>query len=345
MPFLFRKKVKKIYHIDHLPLLNRKVIRTLFDSNLPDLMKLYGFKFAVPLYGEPIFVPYGIIADEYKDSREFLDEILKLKDEVKLEGIKKYSEWYPTSEFIDYYRIVQHSYMDPQEGMVLGLGFHPLEISPEGFFKLKELEKLIENKKVFIANQALFAQTINKFSVLNKAKEVVVNDIVHDKFREIVEFHLWLNEYFHNNYDKEKLYDREIAEAYMSLGLEKLTQIIKNTVKNKVLSGFDVVILPIFIFPWNMQAEISDLKRAWLEDPKLSQILKQARFHEIDSVPVLMSYNVLEKLVEDIKSSYDEVVVVFDKNVQKCKNECPKFIVENKVMQEGSNYKVIRFTR
>ncbi|MEM0373530.1 MAG: hypothetical protein QXV69_06695 [Sulfolobaceae archaeon] len=349
MSFLFKKKIKKIYHIDHLPLLNRKVIKTLFDSNLPDLMKLYGLKFSVPLYGEPILIPYGAIAEEYKDSKELLNEILLLKDGIKQEGLKKYSEWYPESQFLDYYRIVQYSYADPQEGMIIGLGFHPLEISPEGYFKLKGLSEFIENKKVFIANQALFAQTLNRFSIFTRAKEIVVNDIVFDKINEIVEFHLWLLEYFHLNYDKDKLFDKDIAYEYMKIGLEKINQITKNTIKNKIMSNYDTVILPIFVLARNFHnTNITELKRAWQEDPNLNFILKQARFHEIDSIPVLMSYNVIERLVEDIKALYDEVIVVFDKNIppiSKCKSECPKFVLENKVIKEGENYKVIQFKR
>jgi hypothetical protein len=346
MPFL-KRAPKKVYHIDHLPLNNRKVIKTLFESNVPDLMRLYGLDYVIPLWGEPIFIPYGYFTEEYKDSSKLLRYILELKDEVVREGLENYKQWYPNRLFIDFYRIVQYSYVNPYEGMELGLAFHPLSASPSGFFKLEEIKKFIINKKVLIANQTLFGKTLSE-SILKNAKDIMINDIVRNKISEIIEFHLWLIKYIHENYDKEKLYDLGVAKEYMNIGVNQLLTLLenRNIEVNNILSGYDIVLLPIFVINKEFQTNSNDIINAWVQEPSLKEVLRQGRFHEINSLPIVMSYKVIEELILQIFSKYDTIILLFDKKVpkiEKCKYECPQIIKNYKIIEEGDQYKIIQF--
>ncbi|WP_252896670.1 hypothetical protein [Metallosphaera hakonensis] len=245
---IFRKEGEKnILHIDHLNPMMKKAIKTLIDSGIPEVAKIYGFRYLFPKIGEPIFVPYGKLDDEFKDTHEAFERILEEVNEIKDEGMKTYRTWYPFAEEIDHFRFTFYS--TTSEGkMKVGIAANPLASLEQDAFKINDIADEIKDKNVLVLTPALAGQAINSSSVLSKSSKVQVVDFVSQREAEIIDSFIWLNKSFHEKYDKDKEYDSELGRTYM----KRLFSVIRSMISSKVTenpSKTDVTILPLFVYP------------------------------------------------------------------------------------------------
>ncbi|BCS93988.1 hypothetical protein [Metallosphaera javensis (ex Sakai et al. 2022)] len=310
---IFRKREEKnILHIDHLNPVMKKAIKTLIDSGIPEVARLYGFRYLFPRIGEPIFVPYGRLDDEFKDTHEAFERILEEVNEIKDEGMKTYKTWYPTAEEIDHFRFTFYS-MTREGGMKVGIAANPLASLEQDAFKIGEIANEISGRKVLLLTPALAGQSANTNSALAKASSVQILDFVSSRESEIVDSFIWLNKNFHEKYDKDKEYDADLGRTYMI----RLFSVIKSMISSKVTTSpsADVVILPLFVYPRNKLVGNISIMEAWNSNETFSQLLRQAQYHEVEVGPILYNVDSINSLVEKYGLNSEKFIVLTDQKV------------------------------
>ncbi|ACP36838.1 conserved hypothetical protein [Sulfolobus islandicus Y.G.57.14] len=326
MPSLFGRKVKVIHHIDHLHPTMKLAIKTILDSYLPDIIRGYGFRYADPKWGEPIFIPYGYLDGEYKDTIEAFKKIMEEINERKEDGLAKFKEWYPEAKFFDIYRFIQYSIPGTEEGYTPGIAVDPL--IPYNYFKdgLNEVKDEIKGS-VIVASPSLSSFTEFKFY-----------DPIIGRRNEIVDAYIWLNELFHEQYDKDKMYDEKLGRYYMNVILDFLEEYGKNKRVNDIEGG-DVLLVPIFV--WGKDKVFDDnsnIVSAW----KNSKLFTSSVFHEIEALPVILNKQYFDFILTRYSHMFNKIILLGNKKlpqIDKC-SECPSSLRLLKVQKEGNFSKV-----
>uniref|UniRef100_UPI003593277F hypothetical protein n=1 Tax=Acidianus infernus TaxID=12915 RepID=UPI003593277F len=239
---LFKKEEKKIFHIDRLPEEMKVAIKTLIDSSIPDVAKAYGFDYLYPKLGEPIFIPYGRLDGKYKSTIDAFEKILEEVEKLK-DNLKEYSKWYDNVKLFDHYRFTFYSYVDPNEGMKVGIGADPLS-SPNSLFDAQSLcSALDKEKSIIILNPALSGYIS---STCLSSFNIKFVDTISKRKDEIIDAYTWLNKSFHENFDKDKVYDVELGREYM----DRLFNVILSEVRNYSIESKegDIAILPLLSY-------------------------------------------------------------------------------------------------
>ncbi|MDT7861892.1 MAG: hypothetical protein RRA45_06730 [Saccharolobus sp.] len=325
MPSLFGKKVKVIHHIDHLHPVMKLAIKTLLDSYLPDIVRGYGFRYANSKWGEPIFIPYGYLDGEYKDTLEAFEKIIAEINERKNDEFSKFKEWYPNSQFFEIYRFIQYSIPGTEEGYTPGIAVNPL--MSYNYFKegLEEVKNELQGE-VIVANPALSSFTDFKFY-----------DPIIIRKDEIIESYIWLNKYFHENYDKDKMYDEILGRRYMNIIFNFLEQFSKDKRVNQIKGG-DILLIPMFIWPKNKVFGEDKIIDAW----KNSILFKNAMYHEIEALPAILSNSYIDNLISEHFTKFSKIILISDKKLPqlgKC-SECPSTLGNLKLSREGNFSKI-----
>ncbi|MEM3195123.1 MAG: hypothetical protein QXH43_03255 [Metallosphaera sp.] len=311
---IFRKKEEKnILHIDHINPQMKKAIKTLIDSGVPEVAKLYGFRYLFPRLREPIFIPYGRLDDDFKDTHEAFERILEEVDKIKDEGMQTYKTWYPTAEEINHFRFTFYS-MTIEDGMKVGIAANPLASLDQDSFKLNEIGDEVRGKKVLVLSSALAGQVVNTKSVFSNSSAVEFLDTVSSREDEIIESYLWLNKNFHEKYDKDKEYDVELGRTYM----KRLFSIIKSVTSPKVANNSkdkDVIILPLFIYPKGKIVGNISIMEAWNSNESFATLLRQAQYHEMEVGPIVYNVDTINSLVETYGFSAEKLIVLTDQKV------------------------------
>jgi len=311
MSFFRKREEKNVLHIDHLNPMMKRAIKTLIDSGVPEVARLYGFRYLIPRLGEPMFVPLGRLDDDFKDVFEAFNRILEEVNEVKFKGMETYRLWCPTAEEIEHFRFTFYSIVSQEGGMKVGIGANPLASLDQDLFKLGGVEEYVVNKKVLILTPALVGQAVNSQSVLSKAKNVNLLDIVSERRGEIIESFLWLNKSFHDKYDKDRDYDVELSRMYM----QRLFDVISKIASGKLVkspSEYETVLLPLFIFPKRRIVGNVSVMEAWNSNEEFAEMLRQARFHDVEVTPVIYNYEVINELVDNYAPRAENLVILTD---------------------------------
>ncbi|BBG25468.1 hypothetical protein [Sulfuracidifex tepidarius] len=323
MSFLFKRSKKVIYHIDSLNKNMKTAIKTIIDCSMPDIAKGYGMRYAIPKWGEPIFVPYGELDGDFDNTKDAFSRIEEAISESASEALSYFKGWYPDSIFLNHYRVSYYSFTHESYGYVAGIGADPL-ISHK-YFELPSLK----DKKVFVASPALSMVT-----------EYPFYDQIYEHKDEIVEAYSWANSEFHSKYDKDNVYDEDIGKHYMSLMFERIRDKNGRNVKNQVESA-DVLLVPLFTGQ-NKYGNGSSIKESWMN----SDFYKKSMYHEFEALPVIWNTRNAEILVQDNIGKFSQIVLLFDKGVpsiDKCKEDCMSDSLKSlvKVVEDKERYKVI----
>lgn len=327
----------KILHIDWLDKNMKSVIKTLFDADMADVFRMYGFDYVTPRWGEPIFIPFEEFSGKYRNVKTAYEKVLQKVKENENIGLQLYKNWFSDYVYFDHYRFVEFSFTDPNSGMIVGIGAEPLTASKSSQFDLNSITDIIKDKKVYIANQALLANIVVK-GALTVAKDIKMGDEVMNRRDEIIEFYHWINEYRHNKYDKENVYNREIAENYMKKGFELMDSIRRQYITDKPEG--EIALLPVFVIPKKKRTNSKSIRDAWTGE--LKEYLNNAEFHEIEPSVVVMSYSVIEQEIEKLKG-FETIIVLFNKAVkplQKC-DDCPEALKSFNVKYETDKVKIL----
>ncbi|BDC19444.1 hypothetical protein [Acidianus sp. HS-5] len=304
---LFKKKEeKKIFHIDRLPEEMKVAIKTIIDSSIPDVAKAYGFDYIYPKIGEPIFVPYGRLDGKYNSSIEAFEKILQEVEDLK-DNLKEYYKWYSNVELFDHYRFTFYSYVNPNEGMEVGIGADPLS-APNSLFDIQSLCTILDKEKnIVILNSALAGYI--KSTCLSSFNVKFIDTITKRK-DEIIDSYTWLNKNFHENFDKDKVYDVELGKEYMN----RLFTIILNEVKNYSTESKDgdVAILPVLSYEEFNEKE--PIKNILQNDGNYKKFIEEGRLDEISLIPILFSGTLKE--LNEIKDKYSKIIIVGDKKIK-----------------------------
>ncbi len=327
----------KILHIDWLDKNVKSVLKTLFDANIAHVIRMYGFDYVTPRWGEPIFVPFDELAGRFRNTKSAYEKIMQKVKENKDIGLSIYRNWFPNYIYYDYYRFVEYSFSDIKSGITVGFAAEPMVATDKTPFELEAIVGQIKGKRVYISNQALLGNIIAKGPIMN-AKEVKMGDEVMQRRDEIIEFYNWINDYRHTRYDKENVYDKEIALDYMTKGFELLDTLRRSYITDEPEG--EIAIVPIFVIPKRKRTNAKGIKEAWTTD--LKEFLDAAMFHEIEPTPVIMSYSVINQELEKLKG-FDTIIALFDSSVKrldKC-DECPELLKSFKVKAETDKVKIL----
>ncbi|MDT7901294.1 MAG: hypothetical protein RRE78_05265 [Acidianus sp.] len=303
---LFKKEEKKIFHIDRLPEEMKVAIKTLIDSSIPDVAKAYGFDYLYPKLGEPIFIPYGRLDGKYKSTIDAFEKILEEVEELK-DNLKEYSKWYGNVKLFDHYRFTFYSYVDPNEGMRVGIGADPLS-SPNSLFDVQSLcSALDKGKSIIILNPALSGYIS---STCLSSFNIKFVDTISKRKDEIIDAYTWLNKSFHENFDKDKVYDVELGREYM----DRLFNVILSEVRNYSTESKegDIAILPLLSY--EEYGEKESIKGVLQNDEKYKKYIEEGRLDEISLIPILFSGSLKE--LNEIKDKYSKVIVISDKKMR-----------------------------
>jgi len=310
---LFGKSKEKIYHIDHLPEKMRLVLKTVMDANLPDIAKFYGLKYLTPRYGEPIFIPYGDLNGKFDSYEKAFEKIYKEIEERKEEGYKQYKQWYPNVELLDHYRIVFHSTTTPEEGVIYGIGAHPL-----GDLK-QELQ--IEGNEITVVGMAVRVKNAKYF------------DFLKERRKEIIDAYNFLYSEFHSKYDKDKVYVVEVATYYMNKFFEVVDSYFKGLTFTNRLKG-EVAVVPLFSSQVKKDGKIVDL---WKEYYK--KYFEEGSYYKFEAIRAIYNEEFINKLLSQIKDNFEKVVLVGEDDK---KPRVPDILKDLKVVKEGANYVVLQ---
>ncbi|MEM0164610.1 MAG: hypothetical protein QXS44_04055 [Saccharolobus sp.] len=326
MPSLFGRKVKVIHHIDQLHSTMKLAIKTLLDSYLPDIVKGYGFRYADPKWGEPIFIPYGYLDGDYKDTIEAFEKIMEEINDRKEEGISKFKQWYNDSKFFEIYRFVQYSVPGTEGGYTPGIAVDPL--MPYTYFKegLEEVKNELQGK-IIVANPALSSFTEFNFY-----------DPIIGRKEEIIDAYIWLNKLFHENYDKDKMYDEKLGRTYMNLIFNFLENYGKDRRVVEITEG-DILLVPIFLWTKNkVFKDNTNIIEVW----KNSYLFKNAMYHEIEALPVILSNKYIDEIINNSLSKFSKIILISDKKFPSLSRweEYPKSLESLKLQKEGNFSKV-----
>lgn len=302
---LFRRKETKIYHIDHLPIEMKVAIKTIIDSSIPDVAKAYGFRYLYPKIGEPIFVPYDKLDGKYKDTHDAFEKILEEVNKLK-KNLEVYKQWYGSNILLyDHYRFSFYSYVDPNEGMTVGIGAVPLA-SPDNLFDVSEVCQYLKGS-VRVLNSAL-AGYIDT-TCLSKYNISFYDNVI-ERENEIIEAYLWLNVNFHEKYDKDKTYDKELGRTYMQRLFKVIHSIIDKYVNNNIEA--ETAIIPILVQEY-VEAGGKNIIDILQTDERYSRLLSTARYFEVSLLPIIFSDT--PKIIEKAKEKYSRVILIGDKKI------------------------------
>ncbi|ARM76083.1 hypothetical protein [Acidianus manzaensis] len=319
----FKKEETKIFHIDHLPEEMKVAIKTIIDSSIPDVAHAYGFRYLYPKLGEPIFIPYGKLDGKFKNTHEAFEKILSEVEKLR-KNAETYKQWYPNIIMYDHYRFTFYSYVDPSEGMTVGISAEPLS-SPGNSFDVNEICQNIKGNAV-ILNSAL-AGYIPVTCLSNF--DVKFIDNISKREDEIIEAYLWLNQRFHEKYDKDKTYDIELGRTYM----QRLFNVIHSAIgKYSSNNKAETAIIPIFVEKY-VDGKILD---AIQNDESYKRLLTSARYYDISLLPSLFADTT--KIIEDAKGKYSRIILVGDKKIPSSLD-----IQEGKKIIDKETIKVIDF--
>lgn len=303
---LFKREEKKIFHIDRLPEEMKIAIKTLIDSSIPDVAKAYGFNYLYPKLGEPIFIPYGRLDGNYKSTLDAFEKILEEVEKLR-DNLREYFKWYGNVKLFDHYRFTFYSYVDPNEGMRVGIGADPLS-SPNTLFDVQSLcSALDRGERIIVLNPAL-AGYIN--STCLSSFNVKFIDTISKRKDEIIDAYTWLNKSFHENFDKDRVYDVELGREYMN----RLFNVILNEVRSYSTESRegDVAILPLLSY--EKYDERASIKSILQTDEKYKKYVEEGRLDEISLIPILFSSSLRE--LEEIKDKYSKIIIVSDKKIR-----------------------------
>ncbi len=303
---LFKKEEKKIFHIDRLPEEMKVAIKTIIDSSIPDVAKAYGFDYIYPKLGEPIFVPYGRLDGKYNSTIEAFEKILKEVENLK-DNLKEYYKWYNNVKLFDHYRFTFYSYVNPNEGMEVGIGADPLS-APNLLFDVQSLCNVLDKEKnIIILNSALAGYI--RTTCLSSFNVKFIDTIAGRK-DEIIDTYTWLNKNFHENFDKDKVYDVELGKEYMN----RLFTIILNETKDYSINSKDgdIAILPLLSYEEYKENE--PIKNILQNEENYKKFIEEGRLDEISLIPILFSGSVNK--LNEIKNKYSKVIVISDKKIK-----------------------------
>lgn len=323
---LFKKKESKIYHIDHLPSEMKIAIKTIIDSSIPDVAKAYGFRYLYPKIGEPLFVPYNRLDGKYKDTHEAFEKILSEVEKLN-NNLEKYKEWYGSNIIVyDHYRFTFYSYVDPNDGMTVGIGAAPLA-SPDNAFDVNEVCQYIQGN-VKILNSALAGYIPS--TCLSKYNITFYDNVI-SKENELIEAYLWLNTTFHERYDKDKTYDKELGKTYMQRLFNVIHSILDKYVRdNKAETAIISILVEDYI---EDKGNIIDILQ---NNDRYKKLLSSARFFDVSLLPVIFSD--VPKIIDDAKGKYSRIILVSDRKIP------PRLdIQEGKKIVDKDTLKVIDF--
>ncbi|AWR97436.1 hypothetical protein DFR86_07650 [Acidianus sulfidivorans JP7] len=321
---LFKREETKIYHIDHLPEEMKIAIKTIIDSSIPDVALAYGFRYLYPKLGEPIFIPYGRLDGKYKNSHQAFEKILNEVEKIK-NNVETYKQWYGSDIVLyDHYRFTFYSYVDPNEGMTVGIAGEPLS-APGGYFDINEVCQNIKGNAI-ILNSALagYISTtcLSKFNVK-------FMDNISNRKDEIIEAYLWLNQKFHEKYDKDKTYDVELGRTYM----QRLFHVIHDSVgKYEGKNNAETAIIPIIVEKYVEGKILNALE----ENETYKILLNTARYYDISLLPILFSDT--PKIIDDAKGKYSRIILIGNKKIPSNLD-----IQEGKKVVDKDTIKVIDF--
>ncbi|WP_338604135.1 hypothetical protein V6M85_05760 [Sulfolobus tengchongensis] len=327
MPSLFGRKVKVIHHIDHLHPIMKLTIKTILDSYLPDIVKGYGFKYADPRWGEPIFIPYGYLDGEYKDTLQAFKKVMEEINDRKDDGLNKFKEWYPDVKFFDIYRFVQYSVPGTEEGYTPGIAVDPL--MNYNYFK----DGMEEVKNEIMGDVVVATPSLSSFT------EFKFYDPIINRRNEIIDAYIWLNRTFHENYDKDKMYDETLGRYYMNFIFNFLEEFGKGRRLSEITEG-EVLLIPMFV--WGKNKTFDNISNNIVDTWKNSKLFKDSMFHEIDALPVILNKQYLNSIIEKYSNKFNKVILISDKKlpqINKC-TECPSSLGNLKILKEGNFSKI-----
>ncbi len=320
------RKVEKVFHIDHLPEHMKVVLKTVMDYSLYDVAELYGLTYLTPKLGEPIFIPYGYLTGKFKGYEEAYEHLMEEIEERKEEGYKKYAEWYPGYEFLDYFRIVFYSYVDREEGVTYGIGAEPLALPPKE--RVQVPEELLQGS--ILASPVFLHQAI-------KGKGALY-DPVRKRWNEIAEAYIWLYRDFHLNFDKDKAHADDVARFLIGKFFDNLERVIGKAKRVDSLSGERVIIYVPKVRKTAKSTNLVDaIKEAYSEE------LTQGRHYEVTLKDFLQGPKAVEDIIYQAMNSAKELVAVFDEKVDlnNCKY-CPEVLKNLKLKADMGSVKVFQ---
>ncbi len=323
MSFLFKRSKKVIYHIDSLDKSMKIAIKTIIDCSMPDIAKGYGMKYATPKWDEPIFIPYGELDGEFDSVKDAFSRIEEAIKEASSQGIESFKSWYPSSIFVEHYRISYYSFTNENYGYIAGIGADPLV--SHNYFELPAYHW----EKVFVASPSL-----------SLTRDYPFLDVIQQHKEEIIEAYSWANSEFHSKYDKDNVYDVDLGKQFMSLMFEKLRQRTERNARTQIESA-DVLMVPLFTGQ-NKYGNGSSVKESWIN----SNFYQKSMYHEFEALPVLWNRKNAEILIADNLGKFSQIVLLFDRGVpsmDKCKDECMSDSLKAmvKVVEDKERYKII----
>jgi hypothetical protein len=326
MSFLFKRSKKAIYHIDSLDKNMKIAIKTIIDCSMSDVAKAYGLRYAIPKWGEPIFVPYGELDGEFNSTREAYSRIEEEINESSKEGISQFKSWYPNSQILNQYRISYYSFTDEHYGYIAGIGADPL--ITHRYFQLPELK----GKNVFILSPALSAVTDFPFL-----------DNIYQYKKEIIESYSWANSQFHSKYDKDNSYDEELGMYFMGILMDKIRKRVEKNARNQIENA-DVLVVPLFVGQ-NKYGHGESIKERWID----SEFYRKSMYHELEALPAIWNTESAGNLIMNSIGKFSTLVLLFDKGVpsmEKCKEEClSQYIGPMRVVEDKERYKIIELVK
>ena len=320
------RNVEKIFHVDHLPEHMKVVLKTVMDYSLYDIAELYGLTYLTPRLGEPIFIPFGYLTGKFKDHEEAYEHLMNEIEERKQEGYKKYAEWYPGYEFLDYFRIVFYSYVDRAEGVIYGVGAEPLALPPKERVQIPD--ELVQGS--VLASPVFLHQAL-------KGKGVLY-DPVRKRWGEVREAYIWLYRDFHLNFDKDRAHADEVAKFLVDKFFQNLERVLGRAKTTESLKGERVV---VYVPKVRKTASSSNLIEAIKE--AYSEELATGRHYEVTLKDFLQGPKAVEEVVYQATGTAKELVAVFDEKVDlnSCKY-CPEVLKSLKLKSDLGNVKVFQ---
>jgi hypothetical protein len=314
---LLKRGEKKIFHIDSLNQHMREVIKTVMDVNLNDVAKYYGLRYLSPKFGEPIFVPYGRLDGNFKKFEDAFEKIYNEIEKVKEDGLKKYLEWYPNSQFLNHYRIVFYSYTDPEDGVLYGIGAEPLAVTPNSSYPVD---------KVLDGDVVVGMQLLNV--ALTKGLKIKFFDIIANRREEIIEAYNWLYTEFHAKYDtKDKVFLTDIATYYMKRFFEVVDELKKKVEVIENLKGKRVVI-PMIESRAKRDGRVKEIMEIEFAD-----YIDQGNYYKVEAIPSIYNKDFMGKLFKQVLNNFDEILLLFER-----KATVPDELKELKVKEQGDRY-------
>ncbi|BCU67026.1 hypothetical protein HS7_04630 [Sulfolobales archaeon HS-7] len=352
---LISKKKDKVVHISELPEVMISVLKSVIDAAVPDLPKLFGFKYYLPLPGEQAVIPYAELEEKFRDAEHAYDHFIAKLDEIVEKGIQHFSSMYKDSAFVPFFRVSYYSMVDRKNGMISGIAVDPT--GDEGDpFKLRQksafLAPLITGKRILIANPIMGGYVYNRNSPLwaLAPSEVRGYDDVSARENDIVSAYMDVITKFHEGYDKDKNFNRTLSEKYMRRGFSTLTSSLRQSGYTEDLDFEpDVIILPFRFVKKELRTSTTDILEGWNENKYYHMLLEVAKYLELEVWTIVEGYQYINDLVKKLEKKFSgkAVIVLSDTKMPKlreCKSceEIPSSLTEYEIESDEDEYKIIR---